>query len=191
MNFVKFKQLRSRVQRAYATVHAKACIGFVKQQIAQDGSCCPIEVRGVKSPEQLEDELLNLYIWIWSMKDYLKELCRREGVNPQRIEDLVNTESSLMIAADIANRAKHGELRQSRTGDFAKLEGVQVSLPQGALESICFRDSTIQIDVAIPDDAELTATIAFDSGAPSQNAFVVAQHAISAWETRALPLIRA
>ncbi|EKJ99357.1 hypothetical protein RBSH_05331 [Rhodopirellula baltica SH28] len=191
MNFADFTQLRSRIERAHATIHAKAHVGFAKQQVAQDGSSCSIDVRGVKSPEQLEDEILNLFIWVWSMKDYLKELCRHGNVNPKKIEDLVNTESSLMIAADIANRSKHGELRQSRTGEFAKLQDVQIALPQNIIQSIGFHDSTIQIEVAIPDDAELNATIAFDSGAPSQNAFTVAQDAISAWETKAFPLVGA
>ena len=191
MNFADFTHLRSRIERTYATVLAKAHPGFVKLQESQDGNVCAIDVRGIKSPEQLEDEILNLFIWIWSMKDYLKELCRARSVNPQQIEDVVNTEPSLMIASDVANRAKHGELRQSRTGEFAKLDGVQIVLPQNVIQSIGFQDSTIRIDVGIPDDAELTATIAFDSGAPTQDAFTVVQDAISAWENKAFRLIEA
>jgi hypothetical protein len=59
------------------------------------------------------------------------------------------------------------------------------------IRSIAFQDSTIRIDVGIPDDAELTATITFDSGAPSQDAFAVAQNAISAWENKAFPFVGA
>lgn len=189
MNFGDFTQLRSRIGRIYATVHAKTHPGFVKLQESQNGNVCAIDVRGIKSPEQLEDEILNLFIWVWSMKDYLKELCRTRNINPQQIEDIVNAESSLMIASDIANRAKHGVLRQSRTGEFAKLDAVQIALPQNVIRSIAFQDSTIRIDVGIPDDAELTATITFDSGATPQDAFAVAQNAISAWENIAFPLI--
>ncbi|WP_436716571.1 hypothetical protein U8335_03925 [Roseiconus lacunae] len=189
MKLSEFKKLRARIERAHASVLEKANPGFARSQKAESGAGYDLEVVGVKSPEQLEDEILNLFIWVWSMKDYLKALCRVSGADPKRIERIVNAEPSLMIVADVANRAKHGNLTQSRTGDYAKLDSVRVSIPLEAIGSIAFQESEIRVDVAIPDDTELVAMITFDSQCTPQDAFAVVRHAISAWEKNAFPLV--
>jgi hypothetical protein len=191
MNLGDFYKLHDRVGRSKSTVYAMAHPGFDKSHTLPDGSDGTTKIRGIKSPEQLEDELLNLFIWIWSMKDYLKELCRNRSVDPQEIERIANSEDALMIAADIANRAKHGELRNSRSGDFARLENVGYAIDQSAVESIAFRPREVEVTVAIPDDAELRGTVEFDFGKPGRDAFEVADQAIIAWEIRAFGLVGA
>ncbi|WP_442510776.1 hypothetical protein SH528x_002419 [Novipirellula sp. SH528] len=188
MNLAEFYRLHDRVARSKSTVYTMAHVGYDQSHTLPDGSDGVTKIRGIKSPEQLEDELLNLFIWIWSMKDYLKELCRNRSVDPQGIERIVNTVDALMIAADIANRAKHGELRNSRTGDFARLENVGYTIDRSAVESIAFRPREVELTVAIPDDAELRGSVEFDSGKTGRDAFEVAEEAIIAWETRAFGL---
>jgi hypothetical protein len=122
------------------------------------------------------------------MKDYLKTLCAARGIAASRIEQIANAERSLSITADISNRAKHGTLKRSRCGDFAKLQNVNISIPQSALTSIAFDKLAIRITVGIPEDAELFAEIGFDSGISPVDAFHTASLALSAWETHAFPL---
>src|SRR6266700_3261650 len=38
-----------------------------------DGETHRYIINGLKSPEQLETEILSLAIWLWNLKDYLKE----------------------------------------------------------------------------------------------------------------------
>lgn len=145
MRIDEFKRLQSRVVRSHAAVHSNASRGFEKQQVDEAGNVSTIDIRGIKSLEQLEDEILNLLIWIWSMKEYLKQRCQDLGVEPTQIEDLVNSDPALPIAADVASRAKHGCLKNSRCGSFAKHDNVAIVVPQQALNSIAFLDATLRV----------------------------------------------
>ena len=189
MNKSDFAKLYDRVERSHDSVYSKASSGFVQSHKRPDGSSSHIEVVGIKPPEQLEDELLNLFIWLWSMKDYLKTLCATRGIAGNRIEHIANVERSLSIAADIANRAKHGVLRESRRGHFAKLQNVGISIPLAALASIAFHKPTIKFTVNIPENAELFAEIGFDSGLAPIDAFQTASQALSSWQVHAFPLV--
>ena len=188
MNKDNFVSLFERIQRVHNEVHQKANAGFSHSHYSADGALTKIEVIGIKAPEVLEDQLLILFIWVWSMKDYLKTLCKERGIPGNRIEQIANTDRSLSIVADIANRAKHGVLKESRSGDFAKLQNVKISIPQSALSSIAFEYPTIRFTVDIPADAELFAEIGFDSGLAPIDAFQIADEAMKAWQGRAFPL---
>ena len=139
MNKSEFSKLYERVQRSPDAVYRKANVGFAQSNKFPDGSSTNLEVIGIKAPEVLEDELLTLFIWLWSMKDYLKALCATRGIagseieQIEQIEQIANVERPLSIVADIANRAKHGVLSKSRSGDFAKLQHVSISIPQSAV----------------------------------------------------------
>jgi hypothetical protein len=188
MNKSEFSKIYERVKRTHDIVYRKASAGFSQTNQNPDGTSTHIEVAGLKSPETLEDELLNLFVWVWSMKDYLKTLCQDRGITGQKIENIANTNRSLSITADVANRAKHGQLTQSRSGDFARLQNVSVSIPQSAIASIAFEKQSVVIAVGIPENAELFAEIGFDSGLAPVDAFPIAVQALSAWETLAFPL---
>lgn len=187
MDLINFRRMQSRVSRAKRAVATNDVTGFRKALCTS--SNVGLVVVGIKSPEQLEDELLQLCVWIWSMKDYLKNLANANGATGQQIEDIVNASDALAIVADIANRDKHGLLTKSRTGDFAKLTDVGYKINLTALTSLAFRQMEMEIDVAKPNDAELYASIDFESGnrAPL-DAFPVIDAAISAWENHAYPL---
>jgi hypothetical protein len=166
----------------------KAALGYSKTYIASDGSTQTFEVVGMKQPEQLGDEVLNLFVWIWSMKDYLKALCKQRGGDPNSIERIATAEPALAIAADIANGAKHGELKNSRTGKYATLSNVGFNVPSGAIGSITVGASHVCLRVANPEAATLRASIEFTTGEPPQDAFTVLAEAINAWEVHAFPL---
>ena len=188
MNKSEFLKLYQRVQRSHRAVYLKANSGFVRVDENADGSETLLEVVGLKEPEVLEDEILTLFVWLWSMKDYLKSLCEARGIHGNQIEQIADSERALSISADIANRAKHGVLTRSRSGHFARLQNVRISIPMSSLGSISFDRPTVRIDVSVPDDAELFAEIGFDSGHAPVDAFEVAAQAIKAWETHAFPV---
>lgn len=185
----EFLRLRERVNRCRSTIEHKAHAGFVQVHAFSDGSTHTFRFTGIKSPEQLEDELLSLFVWIWSMKDHLKELARARGADAKLIEMIADKELSLGIASDIANRSKHGYLRKSRSGRFSRLSNVGIAIPGNALSKIVVGAFDVGIGVDLPEAATLRATIEFDSGTHQPlDAFVVAETAIIAWETYAFPV---
>ena len=188
MTSVDFQALRDRIERCYKRVHLNADPGYSSTYQASDGTAQTIRVVGLKSPALLEDDLLCLFVWIWSMKDYLKELCRLNGTDPQTIERIANTEPALTIAADIANRVKHGVLRDSRSGRHARLTKVGIETPGADISSITVKAFEVEIVVANPETATLCASIEFASNDPPLDAFNVLNDAISAWESRAFPI---
>lgn len=44
------------------------------------------QISGVKSPEELEDDIAALAVWVWSMKDYLKKLAPSVGRLPNEVD---------------------------------------------------------------------------------------------------------
>jgi hypothetical protein len=169
------------------TVERKSDVGFAESHVLSDGMTHHYKVQGVKSPTQLEDELLTLFIWAWSLKDYLKELCKSKGISSKEIERLVDANDSLQFIADIANRAKHGDLRESRSKRFAKLVDVGLEIPQTAVRQISFGAFTVDLDVMLPDKIELKAFIELANGHERFDAFEILKSGLNVWEEKAFP----
>jgi hypothetical protein len=184
----EFQYLRDRVNRFRLIVEAKAHLGYTETHTLLDGSEHTYRIRGIKSPNQLEDEILSLFIWIWSMKDYLKELARARGTEPKLIEKIADSELSLGISADIANRAKHGYLRKSRSGRFSRLANVGFTIPGTAIGRIVIGAFDVSLHVRLPDSASLHASIEFETSDPPLDAFSVIEEAMKAWEIYAFPI---
>jgi len=180
--------LRARIQRALTTVQRRAAGGYTESHILDDGQRHWYSITGIKSPEQLQDELLTLFIWLWSLKDYLKAAYRAKNLDPQMVEDVVNDCAPLKYVADIANRAKHGELRQSRSRHFATLTDVGITSPQCAISTLRIGAYNVGMDISKPEEAVLRASVQ-PEGRASLDAFAVLTEAIEAWETRVLPRI--
>lgn len=83
--------------------------------------------------EAIKDDLENLYIWIWNAKDYLTNVLAKKTSSPEiasrMVNDYVNQNCALRIAADVANTAKHAELRNSRSDRFAQIGHFTTSTP--------------------------------------------------------------
>jgi len=182
--------LRARIQRALTAVQRRAADGFFQSHVLDDGQRHNYSVTGIKSPEQLEDELLTLFVWVWSLKDHLKNTYRLRNLDSRVVEDVVNDCVPLQYVSDIANRAKHGDLRESRSGHFAALTDVGITIPQSAISAITVGAFNVGVDVAKPNEAELRASVQPQGKAPL-DAFAVLTNAIEAWETRVLHRIAA
>ena len=122
------------------------------------------------------------------MKDHLKEAYRTKGLGPRQIELIANKCVPLLLVSDIANRAKHGVLRDSRSGKFAELVNVGYTIPQTAIAKITFGAFSVATEVSNPSDVELHASIETNDGS-TYDAFAVLIEAQSEWETKALSTI--
>lgn len=173
--------LHGRIARLMAAAQQQSAMGSHESEFPFNDQVHKLIMSGVKSPEQLEDELLGLFIWVWSVKDHLKEICKANLLDPQEIEDLVNRNTSLQFVSDIANRAKHGELRTSRSGKFAGLVDVGLTVPQDAISGISVGAFHVAVDVSKPVNVELHARVRAHGGFDA-DAFAVLADAISTWE---------
>lgn len=145
---------------------------------------------GLKAPEQLEDDFLILFVWIWSLKDHFKSCFEAKGLCGKTVEGIVNQCQALTYVADIANRAKHGELRESRSGDFAELIDVGFDTPQDCIERIAVAGPDVILHIKNPQLVRIHATVATKSGGRYE-ALSVLNDAMNCWESKVLPQIAA
>lgn len=183
--------IRSRIRRASAVVRDASGSGYQTSYQAEGTDFTTnFKAVGVKAPEQLEDDFLNLFIWTWSLKDYLKSCFEAKGLRGNAVEEEVNRCKALTYVADIANRAKHSELRKSRSGDFAELIGVGFNAPQDCIERITVAGSDVTLRIKDPQLISIHATVATRSGARHE-AQAILTEAMECWEAKVLAQIAA
>lgn len=180
-SFQALESLRARVGRMLAACMRTAGDGFSSSHVFEDGERHSYSVSRIKSPEQLDDELHNAFQWIWNLKDHLKAAYRSKNLDERQVEKAVNDCLALQYVSDIANGAKHAGLRESRSGYFAELVDVGLTIPQTAIASITFGAFNVATDVSKPEEVILRASIQ-PRERPALDAFAVLTEAVEAWE---------
>src|ERR1700741_2568799 len=74
----------------------------------EDGDEMRVTLVGAKDLADLQIDIEAAFVWIWSLKDYVKRYARQRGTNEGAIETRATASKSLSICADIANCLKHG-----------------------------------------------------------------------------------
>jgi hypothetical protein len=111
-------------------------------------------------------------------------------LDPSIVEEIVNASPALQYVADIANRAKHGVLRESRSGQFAELVDVGFTVPQSAVSKITVCAFSVGVDICNSNEVTLRGSV-LPRDAPALDAFAVLNEALSAWEEHALKKLAA
>lgn len=183
--------IRSRISRAFRAAQQASGEGYETSYQAEGTDFTThFRAMGVKAPEQLEDDFLNLFVWTWSIKDYVKTCFKARGLNIQEVEEIANRSHALAYVADIANRAKHGTLRESRSGEFAELVGVGFEAPQESIAQISIAGPEVTLLLTNPQLIRIHATVRTKSG-KELDALAVLTEAIDTWERHALAKIGA
>lgn len=183
--------IRSRIERALAAAQDPSGAGYqTSYQVSGTDFTTSFRAIGVKAPKQLEDDFLNLFIWTWSLKDYLKSGFEAKGLRGKAVEEEVNQCTALTYVADIANRAKHGTLRESRSGQFAEFVDVGFDAPQDSIDRITVAGQDVSLHIKNLQLIQIHATVATNTGA-RLDALAVFSDAMHCWETRVLPRIAA
>lgn len=176
-----------RIKRFNEVLETKSHNGFNQSHLI-DGSMQTYKVFGIKSPEQFEDELLSIIIWLWSIKDYIKNSYIKLNLNPKDVEKIVDKNFSLQLIADIANRAKHGTLNKSRSGKYAFLGEVGFSIPAASLNLLTFEPWTTSIKVIDTEKVVFTAKVKSQNGEFIANALEIIDSALKILEVEILKL---
>lgn len=139
--------------------------------------------RNIKSFEQVKDNVIDLLIWLWSAKDWLRKRAATKGRNHNFVERVVNNDPHLRLCADLANGLKHGGLEHSRTDKFPRLGEVRFTAPQSVFRSITFRAFEVDMDINDPRGVEFQMPIIDKAGNEIGDAFEYAAAAIRRLET--------
>jgi hypothetical protein len=181
--------MRDRIGRAFGAVKDASGPGYqISFQTTGTEFITNFQAIGVKGLEQSRDDFLNLFIWTWNLKDYLKSGFEARGLSRQEVENQVNQCSALKYVADIANRAKHGSLRESRSGQFAELVNVGHKMAQDSIEQITVTGSDVILHTKNSGLIQIYATVATNNGT-RLDALAVLNDAMACWETRVIPQI--
>jgi hypothetical protein len=176
------EKLFSRIARLKAAIAEKRGAGAEWDYSFPDGTMTTYRITKVKPPEVVADELEQVFVWAWTLKDYLKELAASAGRPAQSVENLVNSDSNLQLCADLANREKHARLKQSRSGKFAKLGKPRYTVPQEGIGALLVTPSPVVIDVSKPELVELRVPIENELGAVVGDALDVLDGVVGNWE---------
>lgn len=137
---------------------------------------------GMKSPTEIEDDLSNLSVWVWSAKDYMKNLVRSRGGDPDDVERYVDADPDLQVCADIANSTKHAVLTRSRSGRYLRAGRPHFEIPQAAVRSLTVLAGEVQLDVSKPELVTFRYPLLDASGAEVGDAMKHLENGIAAWE---------
>ena len=172
-------KLFGRINRIKNRLGIKDGIGTSWDCSLENGEVHKYTLKGIKSPEEVEDDIASAFIWLWSLKDHIKKSIKDKNW----VECRVNANSYLSICGDLANGLKHGSLdRESRSGKKAKLGKLRYKIPQTAIGKLAFGAFDVDIDVK---DAHLVAwemPILDEQDNLMGDAFEYLDHCIDEWE---------
>jgi hypothetical protein len=178
MNSSEIQKLFNRLARLSEATQNKAGGKTAWDYTFSNGESHRYIFRNIKSHEEVEDNIFNLYIWIWNAKDYLKNRAKSKGRDPKYIERVINDDPLLQICADLANWLKHAKLKKSRSGKFPKLGSVKFTAHQSTIKSIIVRAFEVDIEFANPDGVEFKIPILDKADNQIGDAFEYAEEAI-------------
>jgi hypothetical protein len=140
-------------------------------------------LNGVKSPDEIEEDILAAFHWLWSLKDNVKDYCEKKGAASRWVETEINADPYLCVCGDIANRTKHPALdKGSRSNKYPVLGKLKYQIPQQALGSITFGAFDVTTDIAKPELVSLEMPIMSRDGKYLGDAFKYIEHGLNAWE---------
>jgi len=171
--------LFGRISRIKKRLNIKNGDGASWECCLENGEKHKYILKGIKSPEEVEDDIANVFIWLWSLKDYMKK-----SFNNASIETKVDANQHLSICADLANGLKHGGLdRNGRSGKRPVLGRLKYKIPQAAIKELSFGASTVGIDINNAHLVEWGMPILDDSSNSIGDAFEYLDHCVTAWES--------
>ena len=113
MNVTDVVNIFKRIERLSDRLSKKAGEGYRWNYKFPDGLEVTYILKNVRSLDEIEDEISNAFIWLWNLKDYLKELSKSVDELYTNIEIFVNLSQDLYVSADVSqlNTDFHGKKR--------------------------------------------------------------------------------
>lgn len=182
MRYDDVEELLRRLKRLATRLEERGGDRFAWGYTFQNGETHKYVVKGVREPELIADDLSSAFVWLWSLKDYLKEYERARGRDPKWVEALINEDVALPICGDIANSAKHARLKISRSKRYARLGKPSYHIPGEALGTLTFKTLEVGVNVAQPELVEVRVPVLDDTGQVLGDATEYLQAGLAAFE---------
>ena len=180
METKEIKKLFKRISRINDRLNIKDGRGTSWDYAFENGEIHKYTVQGIKSPEEAEDDVANVFHWLWSLKDHIKKVCKDKNW----VESQVNKNPYLCICADLDNASKHGGLeRPSRSGKKPKLGRLKYQIPKSAIAQLAFGAFDVKIDVNNAHLVDLEMPILDENNNIIGDAFEYLDKCIEAWES--------
>lgn len=182
-----------RIARFAELAKTKPGTGCKWATTLSDGRPQQYEIKNIRDLSTLDHDVATWCVWIWSLKDYVREEARLNGRPESWWKAIVKGSRALMICADLANREKHGKAPnqdQAWTTDDPRFEPGRATIPQVALRALLVLDSEIVIDIGNPSLVEFEVPVVTSSGELLGDALELLDQAMDAWNTALLELSR-
>ena len=140
-------------------------------------------INGVKDFDRISDDAETFFVWLWSLKDYLKAYSRSKGQSERWVETEASADPCLSVCADIANCSKHGDLSKgSRSGKYPRLGTLKYSFPQQAMGQLTVRAFEVEIDISDPTLVTFEMPILDKDDRVIGDAFSFLSRGVQRWE---------
>lgn len=178
-NIEKLYRFAARTQKRLGIKEGDETSWYVK---VEGGETHRYFINGVKSPEEIEEDILAAFLWMWNLKDHVKNYCERKGATKKWVEAEINADIYLCICGDIANRTKHALLKDSRSNKFPTLGRLSYQIPQQSFKSITFKETDVTIDSVNAEHINLEMPVLSGDGEYLGDAFKYIDYGLRAWE---------
>lgn len=182
MHATEIKSLFQRIQTMLLSIRPTDRTTYLYEN-HRDGTTVVWRFENASSPNEVMSQVEDTAVRLWSVKDYLKECLATAGENPNDVEAFVNQSVYLPVLADIANGTKHGVLKQSRSGKFAKLDGCEMSILSGSMAGTASGDAHVYFRVSDPDKVQYSIAVLDQADNRIGDAFDVLNGAFTEWKT--------
>ncbi|WP_319557320.1 hypothetical protein [Thiomicrorhabdus sp.] len=182
MKYSELIKLNDRAKRVRERLDIKDGDGFSWTITKENDEQHEIVLNNVKTPEELEDDIASIFVWLWNLKDYVKKYSKIHGYPSNWVEEQINLDFNLCICGDIANGIKHGGLdRKTRSNKKPKLGNIHYQVEGNAIDKIVVQAFKVLFDVSQPDQVSLSMDVYDENGEKIGDAFKLLDYAISAW----------
>lgn len=182
VTIAEVQKLFDRAARVRDTLDQKAGPGAAWQVQVPDVPPHTVSIGAVKQPEIIEDDVAQLLIWCWSLKDYLKELAVAAGSQGKLVESFVDEHPELQLIADLANREKHGRIERSRSGFFPFMRRPSYHVDGKNVAQLGLVQDGVHIDPVDPEAVKVTIPILSEGGEVLGEALALLHAAFGLWE---------
>lgn len=185
MDFSELEKLLERSDRFRRKLQIKDGQGTKWSYTFENGETHFYSIEGIKPPEDIEDEVATIFIWLWSLKDYVKKYVMNKGKSKNWVESRVNADPYLCICADLANSLKHGGLDSKfkpRSNKNPKLGKLKYQIPQKAMGSLTVGAFDVGLDVSNPSLVVLEMPVTGNNNRVLGDALKYLDYSLKAWE---------
>lgn len=185
MDISELEKLLERSDRFRKKLQLKNGEGAKWSYTFENGETHFYTIEGIKPPEEIEDEVSTIFLWLWSLKDHVKKYVMNKGKSKDWVESRVNADPYLCICADLANSLKHGGLDpkfKPRSNKNPKLGKLSYKIPQKAMCSITVSAFDVGMNVSNPSLVVLEMPVTGDNDRFLGDAFKYLDCGLKAWE---------